>query len=133
MEMKEFFDSIKNIAVVGMSKDISKAAHTVPMYMKKQGYNILPINPTVEVINKMKVYPDIHSVEEDIDLLNVFRPSQDCLDIVEQAVARKKLRGDIKYIWLQLGIINNDAKMLAEENGIIFYQDLCIYVEHKNR
>lgn len=129
--MKEIFDTCKNIAVVGFSKDISKAAHTVPGYMKKQGYNIFPINPSADTIMGLKCYKTLSEVPEKIDMVNVFRPSQDCLEIVEEAVSRHNLNGDIKLIWLQLGIVNNDAKMIAEENGIEFIQDACIYVEHK--
>ncbi len=131
MNLNKIFDNYKNIAVVGMSKSIEKAAHTVPGYMKKRGYNIVPVNPNSEIIMKMKSYPNLLSVEEEIDMVNIFRPSYDCLEVVEQAIERKNKRGDIKLIWLQLGIINNDAKMMAEENGIEFIQDKCIYVEHK--
>lgn len=131
MNFKKIFQETKSIAVVGMSKDISKAAHTVPGYMKKQGYKIIPVNPFAETIMKEKCYPDLLSIEEEIDMVNVFRPSQDCLAVVEEAVERKKQRGDIKTIWLQLGILNNEAKMLAEEYDIEFIQDKCIYVEHK--
>lgn len=131
MNFKNIFDNYKNIAVVGMSKSIEKAAHTVPGYMKKQGYNIVPVNPNAEIIMKMKVYPNLLEIEEQIDMINVFRPSYDCLEVVEQAIERKNKRGDVKVIWLQLGILSNDAKMMAEENGIEFVQDRCIYVEHK--
>lgn len=132
MNMKEIFDNCKTIAVVGMSRDLNKAAHTVPGYMKKKGYTLYPVNPFTERIMGLEVYKSLMDIPEQIDMVNVFRPAQDCLEIVEEAVKRKKEKGDIKLIWLQLGIINNDAKMLAEENGIEFIQDKCIYVEHKN-
>lgn len=131
MEFKEIFEKYKNIAVVGMSKHLEKPAFTVPGYMKKQGYNIYPVNPNAETIMKLKCYPNLMAVEGEIDIVNVFRPGQDCLDIVEQAIERKNTKGDVKVIWLQLGIINNDAKMIAEENDIFFIQDTCIYVEHR--
>jgi uncharacterized protein len=131
MNLNKIFENYKNIAVVGMSKSIEKPAHTVPGYMKKQGYNIIPVNPNAVTIMKLKVYPDLLSVEEEIQMVNVFRPAYDCLEVVEQAIERKHNRGDVKLIWLQLGIINNDAKMMAEENGIEFIQDKCIYIEHK--
>jgi len=132
MKMKEIFESCKTIAVVGMSRDLNKAAHTVPGYMKKKGYTLYPVNPFTERIMGLDVYKNLMDIPHQIDMVNVFRPAQDCLDIVEEAVKRRKEKGDIKLIWLQLGIINNDAKMLAEENGIEFIQDKCIYVEHKN-
>lgn len=132
MEMNEIFEKYKNIAVYGMSTNISKPAHTVPGYMIKQGYNVFPIHPAAERIAKQKAYKSIMDIPEKIDILNVFRPSEECLDVVKEAVERKKINGDIKLIWLQLGIINDEAKQLAEDNGIDFIQDKCIYVEHKN-
>ncbi len=129
--MKEIFENYKNIAVVGFSRDLSKAAHTVPGYMKKQGYILYPVNPNAETIMGLKCYKSLSEIPEKIDMVNIFRPAQDCLDLVEEAVSRHNLNGDIKMIWLQLGIINNEAKMIAEENGIEFIQDKCIYVEHK--
>lgn len=132
MEMNEIFEKYKNIAVYGMSTNISKPAHTVPGYMIKQGYNVFPIHPAAERIAKQKAYKSIMDIPEKIDILNVFRPSEECLDVVKEAVERKKINGDIKLIWLQLGIINDEAKKLAEDNGIDFIQDKCIYVEHKN-
>lgn len=132
MEFKEIFEKYKNIAVVGMSKHLEKPAFTVPGYMKKQGYNLYPVNPTAETIMKLKCYPNLLEVDGEIDIVNVFRPGQDCLEIVEQAIERKNTIGDVKVIWLQLGIINNDAKMIAEENDIFFIQDTCIYVEHRD-
>lgn len=132
MEMNEIFEKYKNIAVYGMSTNISKPAHTVPGYMIKQGYNVFPIHPAAERIAKQKAYKSIMDIPEKIDILNVFRPSEECLDVVKEAVERRKINGDIKLIWLQLGIINDEAKQLAEDNGIDFIQDKCIYVEHKN-
>lgn len=131
MEMNEIFDNMKNIAVYGMSANIAKAAHTVPGYMLKRGYNIIPINPTAEVIMKQKVYKNIMDIPEEIDMLNIFRPEEEALSIVQEAVERKKAKGDIKLIWLQLGLRNAEAKKLAEENGIEYIEDKCLYIEHK--
>ena len=132
MDMQAIFDNYKTIAVYGMSTDLSKAAHTVPGYMLKQGYNVIPINPKADTIMKQKVYRSLEDIPEDIDILNIFRPEEEALGIVEEAVARKKKKGDIKLIWLQLGLRNPEAKKLAEENGIEYIEDKCIYQEHKN-
>ena len=132
MNLKEIFQNHKNIAVYGMSSNFEKPAFTVPGYMIKQGYNIIPINPTADTILKRKVYRKLADIPEQIDMLNVFRPSDEALEVVKEAVERKKDKGDIKLIWLQLGIKNDEAKKLAEDNGIEFIQDKCIYVEHKN-
>ena len=131
MEIKEIFETYNNIAVFGMSRHIEKPAFTIPSYLKKNGYKIIPINPTTDSIMKLTSYPDIMSVPDFIEILLVFRPSEDALDIVKEAVKRKEEKGDIKLIWLQLGIINEEAKKIALENGIDFVQDKCMYVEHK--
>lgn len=131
MRIRDIFESFNNIAVYGMSRHIEKAAFTVPSYMKKQEYKIIPINPSVETIMKETAYPDIQSVPDAIEILLVFRPSNEAVDIVKKAIERNKVKNDIKVIWLQLGIVNDEAKELAEENGIEFVQDKCMYVEHK--
>lgn len=119
------------IAVVGMSKETWKPAHTVPGYMINQGYTVIPVNPFADKIFGRTSFPDLNSVPDDIDILNVFRPSDQVLRIVEDAVARHKERGDIRVIWLQLGIINDEAKLLAENAGLVFIQDRCIYIDHR--
>lgn len=131
MNHTEIFENCKNIAVVGMSRFLDKAAHTVPAYMKKQGFDIFPVNPDAETILKLKCYSRLGDVPDPIDMVNVFRPSEQALEVVKEAVERKRARGDIKVIWLQLGIINDEAKALAEAEGIFFIQDKCIYVEHR--
>lgn len=131
MEMKEIFSNYKNIAVYGMSTNLEKAAHGVPGYMLKQGYNVIPINPTAETIMKQKVYKNIMDIPDSIDILNIFRPQEEAFEIVKEAVERKNAKGDIKLIWLQLGLQNAEAKKLAEENGIEYIENKCIYVEHK--
>jgi len=130
MEIKEILKKYNNIGVVGMSANAFKAAHTVPMYMYSKNYHIFPINPNSLEISGMKVFQDIADVDGVIEILNVFRRSEDCLEVVEKAVERKKAKGDINVIWLQEGIINDTAKKLAEENAIEFVQDKCILKEY---
>ncbi len=132
MNFKEIFENNKTIAVYGMSTDISKPSHTVPGYMLKQGYNVIPINLNAELILKQKVYKSLADISDKIDILNVFRPSEQVYPIVVEAVERHKKTGDINVIWLQLGIVSHESKKLAEENGIVFVQNKCIYVEHVN-
>ena len=131
MKMQEIFEKMKNIAVYGMSANIAKAAHTVPGYMLKRGYNIIPINPNADTIMKQQVYRNIMDIPDKIDILNIFRPQEEALSIVQEAVERRKAKGDIKLIWLQLGLRNAEAKKLAEENGIDYIEDKCMYIEHK--
>ncbi|MFN3781805.1 MAG: CoA-binding protein, partial [Candidatus Kapaibacteriota bacterium] len=73
------------------------------------------------------VYNKLDEVPESIEILNVFRPSEHCIEVVKEAIERRKTRGDIKVIWLQKDIINDEAKKLAEANGIDFIQDTCIF------
>lgn len=114
-----------------MSTSLNKAAHGVPGYMLKQGYNIIPIHPTAEKIMKQKAYTNIMDIPDNIDILNIFRPADEAEGIVKEAIERKKAKGDIRLIWLQLGLKNEKAKKLAEENGIQYIEDKCIYIEHK--
>jgi len=129
--MKEIFEKYETIAVYGMSSNFEKAAFTVPGYMLKQGYNVIPINPTADKILKQKSYQKLSDIPDKIDILNIFRPAEEAEGIVKEAIARKKEKGDIELIWLQLGLTNEKAKQLAEENGIEYVEDKCIYVEHK--
>jgi len=131
MTMKEIFEKYETIAVYGMSSNFEKAAFTVPGYMLKQGYNVIPINPTADKILKQKSYQKLSDIPDKIDILNIFRPAEEAEGIVKEAIARKKEKGDIELIWLQLGLTNEKAKQLAEENGIEYVEDKCIYVEHK--
>ena len=130
MTIKEIFENYKTIAVYGMSTNPSKPSHTVPVFLSEKGYNIVPINPVANEIACQKAYKNIADIPNEIDILNVFRPSAAALGVVEEAVLRKKAKGDIKLIWLQEGIINDDAKKLAEENEIEFIQDKCMYREY---
>lgn len=123
-EIKEIF-SLKNVAVVGMSKNPDKAAHYVPKYLSEQGYNIIPVNPTTNQILNKKSYQSISKVEEPIDIVDVFRPSDEVLPVVEEAI---KMRP--KVIWLQEGIHNEEAEDLARKAGITVVFNRCMLAEH---
>lgn len=131
MEISEIFNNYNNIAVVGMSRKLEKPAFSVPAYMKKQGYTIIPVNPLADLILKEKSYKNLLEIPDLVEVVLVFRPSEFALDIVKDVIQRNKRIGDVKVIWLQLGIVNNEAKELAESDGIVFIQDKCMYVEHK--
>ncbi len=119
---------LKNLAVVGLSKDPTKAAHTVPRYLQQHGYTIHPVNPFGgEELLGEKVYDMTSEVEGDVDLVVVFRPSAEVLPVVEDALKRDDLKG----IWLQEGITSSEAEKLAAERGLIFVQDKCMFKEHR--
>jgi predicted CoA-binding protein len=129
--LKEIFTKYKNIAVYGMSKNQTKPSHSVPAYLHSKGYTIIPVNPTADEILGLKSYSGLMDVEETIDVVEVFRPSEQIPDVVKEAIERKKGRGDIAVIWLQDGIYHDEAKKLAEQAGIIVIQDRCMYRDHK--
>jgi len=127
--MREIFEKHSTIAVCGMSRTPGKAAHAVPAYLYLKGYKIIPVNPFAEEILGLKCYPSVKDVPEKIEILEVFRPSYQSFDVVKEAVERRAERGDIEVIWLQEGIVNDEAKELAEKAGIKFIQDKCMYRE----
>jgi predicted CoA-binding protein len=118
------------IAVVGCSTTEGKAAHDVPNYLQEHGYRIVPINPFADEILGERAYDSLADVEEDIDLVDVFRPSEETPGIVEDVIARNENRGDADAVWLQLGIESEEAATLADEAGLQFVQDRCIKIEH---
>lgn len=130
MNFEEIFSKYKTIAVYGMSKHPAKPSHSVPAYMMRQGYTVIPVNPTTEQILNQKCYSSILEIPFKIDILNVFRPSSDVPEIIKEAVERKKLKGDISLIWLQEGIVSPEGKILAEENGIEFIENRCMYKDY---
>lgn len=118
--------SLKNVAVIGMSKNEGKAAHYVPKYLSQQGYNIMPINPTADQILERKSYHSIEEVDQPIDIVDVFRPSDQVLPVVQQAIKKKP-----KVIWLQEGIHNAEAEELAQKAGIQVVFNRCMLAEHQ--
>ena len=124
-EIRDIY-SLKNIAVIGMSKNQEKAAHYVPKYLADNGYNIVPINPTTEQILDKKCYSSIEQVDQPIDIVDVFRPSDQVLPVVQEAIKKKP-----KVIWLQEGIHNPEAEELARKEGIKVVFNRCMLAEHQ--
>jgi len=124
-EIKDIF-ALKKIAVIGMSRHPVKAAHFVPKYLSEQGFDITPVNPTTNEILGKKCYPDISSVQDPIDIVDIFRPSEQVLPVVQNAIKKKP-----KVIWLQEGIHNEEAENLAREHGIDIVFNRCMLAEHQ--
>ena len=118
--------SLKNVAVVGMSKNSGKAAHYVPKYLSDNGYNITPVNPTAEEILNKKCYSEVSQIESQIDIVDVFRPSEDVMPVIREAIKIKP-----KVIWLQEGIHNEEAEELARKKGIDVVFNRCMLAEHQ--
>ncbi|MGI0102052.1 MAG: CoA-binding protein [Nitrosotalea sp.] len=118
--------TLKNIAVVGMSKNSEKAAHYVPKYLAEQGYNVIPVNPTTDEILGKKCYPSLLDVPIQIDIVDVFRPSDQVKPVVEEAIKIKP-----RVIWLQEGIHDPEAESLAKKAGIDVVFNRCMLAEHQ--
>jgi len=124
-EIRQIF-SLKNVAVVGMSKHEEKAAHFVPKYLFDNGFDITPVNPNADKILGKKCYSNIENVEKEIDIVDVFRPSDQVLPVIEEAIKIKP-----KVIWLQEGIHNTKAEELAKKAGIKVVFNRCMLAEHQ--
>ncbi len=119
--------SLKNIAVVGMSKNPDKAAHYVPKYLIDNGYNVIPVNPTATEILGRKCYSTLLDISGPVDVVDVFRPSDQLMPVMEQAVKIKP-----HVIWLQEGIHNTEAEEVANKAGIpVVVFNRCMLAEHK--
>ena len=118
--------SMKKVAVIGMSKSSSKAAHYVPKYLANNGYDITPVNPTADEILGKKCYDSVSDIDEEIEIVDVFRPSDEVLPFVQEAIKKKP-----KVIWLQEGIHNAEAEELARKEGIQVVFNRCMLAEHQ--
>jgi hypothetical protein len=118
--------SLSKVTVIGMSKNLSKAAHYVPKYLSDNGYEITPVNPTTDEILGKKCYSSISEISEPIDIVDIFRPSEDVLPFVKDAIKKKP-----KVIWLQEGIHNPEAEELAKREGIDVVFNRCMLAEHQ--
>ena len=117
---------LKNIAVVGMSNTEGKPANFVPQYLIENGYNVIPVNPTTTEVLGRKTYPKVSDVPGQVDIVDVFRRSEDVPPVVDDAIKKK----GIKVIWMQSGIYNQEAERKAKENGIDVIYNRCMKVEH---
>ena len=127
-EVKAILESVKTIAVVGLSPEESKASHFVPKYMQEAGYKIIPVYPKEEEILGEKVYRSLAEIPGKVDMVNVFR-KPDAVPAILEAV---KARGDVEVLWLQKGIVNNAAAENAKAAGLKVVQNKCLMVEHRN-
>lgn len=124
-QIKKLYE-LKNIAVVGMSKNPAKAAHYVPKYLSEKGYNIIPVNPTADEILGKKCYSELSDIPDQVDIVDVFRPSEQVIPVVNEAIKLKP-----KVIWLQEGIHNVEAESLAQKAGIEVIFNRCMLAEHQ--
>lgn len=123
-DLRALLQRTRTIAVVGMSKNPEKDAHTVPRFLMEKGYEVIPVNPTATEILGLRCYPSLREVPKPIDLVNVFRPSEDVPPVVQDAIAVRA-----KALWLQLGIRHDASAEQARKAGLVVVQDRCMRVD----
>jgi predicted CoA-binding protein len=132
MDPVEVLKRYRTVAVIGASRDPSKWAHIVPKYLKEHGYRIIPINPTASEILGEKAYKSLIEVPDEVEVVEVFRPSEEVPKIVEEVIQRKRVRGDVKVLWLQLGITaDEESKKRLKEAGIALVENACMMETHQ--
>lgn len=124
-KIEELLSSAKTIAVVGHSADPSRTSYQIAAFLRRAGYHVIPVNPTVTEIEGQPCYATLADVPEPIDIVNVFRRSEYLPDIVRDAVAI-----EAGAVWAQLGVEHRDAITIAQESGIPLIMDRCIKVEY---
>jgi len=117
----------ETIAVVGCSTSPGKAAHDVPRYLQEKGYEVIPVNPFADEILGGTTYDSLVGVPAEIDVVEVFRPSEEVAEIVDEALERD----DVEVVWLQEGITDDESGDRVEADGRRFVQDRCMKVEHR--
>ena len=134
-QIREILTKYKTIAVVGLSKEPEKDSHRVSAYMKQHGYRIIPINPFADEVLGEKSYKSLLDIpvqiQKTIEIVDVFRPANDVPPIVDQAIQLKALYCRPFVVWMQIGIVNEQAAEAARKAGLIVIMDKCIMVEHE--
>ena len=127
-EIKDILTKYKTIAMVGVSKDTKKTSTIVMKYMKNYGFKVFPVNPSAkgEKILGEEVYAKITDIKKNVDIVDVFRPSKEAYEIAKDAV-----KIGAKVLWLQLGIRNENAKKLVEENKMEYIENKCTKMEYQ--
>jgi predicted CoA-binding protein len=125
-EIKDILLKYKTVAVIGMSKNPEKDAFLIPAYLKKLGYKVIPVNPSANEILGEKAYPKLSEIPGDVDIVDVFRPSEDVPNYVDEVIAKNP-----KVFWLQLGIENKQAEEKVAAAGIKVVFDRCMMAEHR--
>ena len=126
--IKEILSKYKSIAMIGVSNDPTKASTIVMKYMQKYGFKVFPVNPKAkgQKILGERVFEKITDIKDTVDIVDVFRPSKEALDIAKDTVSIKA-----KVLWLQLGIKNEEAKKIVEDNKIEYVEDKCTKMEYQ--
>ena len=134
-EIKEILTRYRTVAVIGLSREPGKDSYRVSAYLKKHGFRIIPVNPFADEVLGGKSYKSLlempREIQKTIEIVDVFRPAKDVPPIVEQAIKLKELFGKPYVVWMQLGIVNEQAAEAAEKAGLTVIMDKCVMLEHK--
>jgi predicted CoA-binding protein len=124
--MKDILLSTKTIASVGLSSNPGKESYWIVKYLQDQGYHVIPVNPTADEILGEKAYPDLESIPEKIDVVQVFRKPEDVPPVVDSAI-----KAGAKVVWMQEGIVNEEAAQKARQAGLQVVMDACMRATHR--
>ena len=126
--IKEVLKKYKNIALVGASKDLTKTSSVVMKYLQDYGFKVYPVNPSMkgESILGEKVFGNIREIDGPIEIIDIFRPSNEVVEIAKDAI-----KVNAKVLWLQLDIRNEEAKKIVETNDIIYIENRCTKIEYE--
>ena len=134
-EIKQILTNYRTVAVVGLSRELGKASHSVSSYLKANGFRIIPVNPFADEVLGEKSYKSLldipPEIQETIEIVDIFRPSTDVPPIVEQAIKLKALHGTLQVVWMQLGIVNEQAAEAAKKAGLSVVMNKCMMIEHR--
>ena len=127
LEISKLLKEHKTIAVVGLSPKENRPSNQVARYLIEAGYNIIPVNPGQSEILEKACYPDLESIPEHVDIVDIFRRTEDIPPIVDGAITI-----GAKVVWMQLGIVNEEAAAAARKAGLTVIMDRCLKVDHMN-
>lgn len=125
-ELREILENIKVIAVIGLSPKENRPSNMVARYLIEAGYTVIPVNPGQREILGLPCFPSLEEVPGQVDLVDIFRRPEEVGPIVESATKK-----NIKHIWMQLGIVNEEAASFARQHGCVVVMDRCIKVDHQ--
>ena len=126
MQEETILKNYRIIAMVGLSPDANRPSHKVAKYLINNGYKVIPVNPDAQGMLGIKSYSEISAIPETIEIVDIFRRSEEVMPIVDQAI-----RVGAKVVWMQEGVINEEAASKAQDAGLLVVMDRCILKEHK--
>lgn len=125
-KIRELLQSCHRIAVVGLSPKPDRPSNQVAAYLLQAGYDVVPVNPGHDQILGRTCYPDLQSVPGAIDMVDIFRRAEEVLPVVQAAIAK-----GVRVVWIQQGIVNEEAAALAKQHGIVVVMDRCVQLDHQ--